>query len=410
MIENKYDGWKKKASIFLISQSMSLFGSSIVAYAIIWYITLETTSGTMMAVSILVNFLPQIVISMFAGVWADRYNRKRIIMAADTLVAFATLLLAVFFLLGYKQLWIIFLISAVRSVGSGIQSPAVNAILPQFVPRDKLMRVNGIKASIQSTIMLLSPAVSGALLTLFSMEVTFFVDVFSALAAVSILTRLKVNSLAHTNKRDGSLQHYLIDMKAGMAYVRQNKLIFSLLIYYIFFFFLVSPAAFLTPLMVARSFGGEIWRLTLNEIFFSGGAILGGILISLWGGLKDRIYTIALACMGFGVCTVFLGLSTHFAVYLIFMAVTGIFMPMFNAAETVLIQESVKPSMQGRVFSMIEIVSLSAMPVAMLLFGPAGDKISVETILLMTGAAIVLLSIIIFANHRQLKGKTEKET
>lgn len=407
MIEDKYDGWKRKTTIFLISQSMSLFGSSIVAYAIIWYITLTTTSGAMMAMSILANFLPQILISMFAGVWADRYDRKRIIMAADALVAVATLLLAVLFSLGYKQLWVIFFISAVRSVGSGIQSPAVNAILPQFVPQEKLMRINGIKSSIHSTIMLLSPAVSGALMTMFSIEATFFADVFSALIAVGIMTRLSVKSLHVPKEGPNSLQDYFADMKKGIGYVRQNKLIFSLLIYYVFFFFFIAPAAYLTPLMVARSFGGEVWRLTLNEIFFSGGAILGGILISVWGGMKDRVYTIALSCMGFGICTVLLGLSTKFAIYLIIMGVTGVFMPIFNAAETVLIQENVESNMQGRVFSIIEVFSLFA-PVAMLFFGPMGDKISVEKILLFTGGAMMLLATIICANHRQLKAQIVK--
>lgn len=403
MTENVYDGWKKKTVIFLASQSISLFGSLIVAYAIIWYITLTTTSGTMMTISIVVNFLPQIVISLFAGVWADRYNRKYIIMAADALVAIATLLLAVFFLLGYKQLWLIFLVSAVRSIGSGIQSPSVNAILPQFVPPEKLMRINGIKASILSTAMLLAPAVSGALMTVFSIEVTFFTDVFSAAAAVGILSRLSLKRLHVIEKQGRSWQGFMRDIKAGGVYVRRNKLIFYLLIYYLFFFFLISPAAFLTPLMVARSFGSEVWRLTLNEVFFSGGAILGGIIISTWGGLKDRVYTIALACLGFGVCTTLLGLANQFALYLIIMGITGIFMPIFNAAETVLIQENVDNIMQGRVFSIIEIISSAVMPVAMLVFGPFADIVRVESILLATGSLIVLLAIAIYTNHRKYR-------
>ena len=250
---------------FLTSQSMSLFGSSIVAYAIIWYITLTTTSGTMMAVSILANFLPQILISMFAGVWADRYDRKHIIMAADALVAVATLLLAVLFLLGYKQLWVIFFISAVRSVGSGIQSPAVNAILPQFVPQEKLMRINGIKSSIHSTIMLLSPAVSGALMTMFSIEATFFADVFSALIAVGIMTKLSVESL-HVSKEGKLFTRLFYRHEDGNRLCASKRVDFSLLIYYVFFSF-SSHLRLSTPLMVARSFGGEVWRLTLNEIF-----------------------------------------------------------------------------------------------------------------------------------------------
>src|SRR5512134_2369803 len=94
-------GWKKKTAIFLSSQTLSLFGSMLVQYAIIWYVTLATQSGTVLTISTIAGFLPQIVISLFAGVWADRYPRKRLIIAADVLTATSTLALALFFLSGY---------------------------------------------------------------------------------------------------------------------------------------------------------------------------------------------------------------------------------------------------------------------------------------------------------------------
>src|SRR5512134_3911740 len=104
-------GWKKKTAIFLSSQTLSLFGSMLVQYAIIWYVTLTTQSGLILTVATISGFLPQIVISLFAGVWADRYPRKVLIICADVLTAVSTLILAVFFLLGYKELWLIFLVS-----------------------------------------------------------------------------------------------------------------------------------------------------------------------------------------------------------------------------------------------------------------------------------------------------------
>lgn len=398
---NDYRDWKKKTTIFLTSQSISLFGSSLVAYAIIWYITLTTSSGVMMTISILTSFLPQILISLFAGVWADRYNRKYIIMGADALVAVSTLILAIFFFMGYKELWLIFAVSAVRSIGSGIQSPSVSAILPQFVPQEKLMRVNGIKASIQSCITLLSPAVGGILLTAFSVEIAFFVDVVTAAIAIGIMTSLHVRP--HINKKQTEKVNVLTEFKQGIAYVKKNKMISYLLIYYIFFFFLISPAAFLTPLMVVRNFGSEVWRLTLNEILFSGGSILGGIFMSVWGGFNNRMHTIALSCLGFGLCTLLLGLSTNFVFYLFVMGITGIFLPLFNAAETVLIQENVDNKVQGRVFSIIEIIATAVMPIGMLLYGPLADFINIESILLVTGACIAILATVIFINNNRQK-------
>ncbi|HEY4692072.1 MAG TPA: MFS transporter, partial [Bellilinea sp.] len=113
--------WKKKTALFLSSQSLSMFGSMLVQYAIIWHVTLTTQSGSMLTVATLVGFLPQLVISLFAGVWADRHNRKFLIIAADALTAVSTLVLAFFFLFGYQEIWLIFVVSGIRSIGAGIQ-------------------------------------------------------------------------------------------------------------------------------------------------------------------------------------------------------------------------------------------------------------------------------------------------
>ena len=121
--------WKEKTALFLSSQGLSMFGSMLVQYAIIWYVTLTTHSGAMLTISTLAGFLPQIIISLFAGVWADRYPRKFLIIAADSLTAISTLILGMFFLLGYREIWLIFLVAGIRSVGAGIQSPAVNALV-----------------------------------------------------------------------------------------------------------------------------------------------------------------------------------------------------------------------------------------------------------------------------------------
>ena len=104
------DHWKRKITLFLTAQTISLFGSSLVQYAIIWYITLTTTSGVMMTISTVCGFLPQMAISLFAGVWIDRYSRKKMIMLADGMIAIATLLLAVMFLMGYNNIWLLYLI------------------------------------------------------------------------------------------------------------------------------------------------------------------------------------------------------------------------------------------------------------------------------------------------------------
>lgn len=394
----EYLDWKKKTVLFLSGQTISLFGSSLVQFAIIWYTTLSTKSGIMIAVSAVCSFLPQIVISPFSGVWADRYNRRLLIIFGDMLVAASTLILALLFLLGYGELWTIFLVSGIRSIGTGIQSPAVNAFLPQIVPTEMLIKVNGINGSIQSLIMLLSPAASGALLTLTSLGATFSVDVVTALIAIFIMMTLRV--APHKKASEQKNTGYFIDFAEGLRYIGQHDFIKGFMMFYGIFMFLIVPAAFLTPLMIARTFGEEVWRLTANEVLFSAGSILGGIIIATWGGFKNRIHTIAFACTAIGILTASLGFSTTFVVYLIIIFITGITLPFFNSASVVLLQEKVEQDMQGRVFSFFQIVSSTAMPVGMILFGSVADIIKIELLLIITGAPLIVLGVGVFNNKR----------
>lgn len=393
--EDFRENWKVKAFIFLSSQLLSQFGSAVVGFSVIWYITLETGSSGLMTISILATFIPQIVIALFAGVWADRYNRKMLIIFSDLLTASATLVLVIYFLMGHESFTLIFIISAIRSVGAGIQMPAVGAILPQIVPMDKLTRINGINSALGSGMMLLSPAVAGIILGTFGFGYTLLLDVTTALLAVGILSFLKVRKQqvkasvdSEGNIREGTLW----ELRDGLSYTRNHAFISRLLIIYAVFFFMVTPAAFLTPIMIARSFGPEVWRLTANEIFWTGGAVLGGALIAFRGSFKDKIKTLAISSLGFGVTFVLLGLSTSFTFYLAVMFIAGIFMPFFGTAETVLMQESVEEHMLGRVYSIVQIIVSAVMPLGMLLFGPLGDLISIEKILIGTGVGIIFLT------------------
>lgn len=401
MIDPKapYVDWKKKATLFLASQSISLFGSSIVNFAIVWHVTLTTASGTMMAWTILASFLPQILISLFAGVWADRYDRRWVIILADGFIALVTLGLALVFMSGHRSLWLLLAAAALRSIGSGIQSPAVSALLPQFVPLDQLMRINGLNGSIRSFMMLFSPAAGGWVLARYAIEGAFLVDVFTALLAMSFLFFLKVPPLIKSGASER--KSVLEDLMGGLSYVRGHGLIRNLLLYYAFFFFLVSPSAFLTPLLIARSYGPEVWRLTTNEILYSAGAVAGGALMASWGGFANRLKTIALSCAAHGISSVLLGISPSFAFYLVVIFFTGIFMPMFSAAEMVLIQENVDQEIQGRVFSMIDLIILAVMPFGMFLFGPLADRLKVEILLVITGFLMVLVAGLIYTQRNR---------
>lgn len=389
--------WQKKAALFLSSQTISLFGSSLVQYAITWYITLTTQSGAMMTISILCGFLPTFILSPFAGVWADRYNRKMLIVFADALVAVSTLVLAILFFNGYSALWLIFVVSAVRAVGTGIQSPAVGAILPQLVPAEKLTRVTGINGTLQSVTMLASPAISGALLSLARIEYIYFIDVITAAVAITIMLAF-LQIPVHAKAAEKQKISYFEDMKQGFLYVKNHKFLKQYFLFYAILFILIAPVAFLSPLQVTRSFGGDVWRLTAIEIAFSVGMMIGGAAIASWGGFKNRIHTIALASVIFGVGTLALGVIPVFGIYLVFIGLTGFTLPLFNAPSTVMLQEKVEENYLGRVFGVMVMISTSMMPLGMLLFGPLADFIRIEWLLIATGLLVAIQGIVVLGS------------
>ena len=378
------NNWKKNIILFLGSQTISLFGSSLVQYAIMWHITLTTQSGVMMTLSIVCGFVPTFFLSPIAGVWADRYNRKVLIILSDSMIAISTLILAILFLNGYDSLWLLFVMSAVRAIGAGIQTPAVGAILPQLVPEEKLTKVNGINGSIQALIMLLSPIASGALLSMATIETIFFIDVVTAAIAVLILlVFLKIP--VHMKALNKQTTSYLTDMKLGFSYIKNHAFLKKFFLFFALFFVLVAPVAFLTPLQVTRSFGNDVWRLTAIEIVFAIGMMLGGIVIASWGGFKNKIHTMTLAALVTGACTVALGIIPVFWIYLVFMGLIGVVMPFFNTPSMVLIQEKVEGDYLGRVFGVFGMISTSMMPLGMLIFGPISDMIKIEWLLIVTG-------------------------
>ncbi len=395
------ENWQKKTAIFLGSQAISLFGSSLVQYAILWYITLETKSGTMMMISIVFGFVPTFFLAPFAGVWADRYNRKLLIALSDSMIALSTLLLAILFWLGHDYIWLLFLMSAVRAIGGGIQTPAVGAFLPQIVPKDKLFRINGINSSIQAVINLLSPMLAGAVLSIASIEAIFLIDVFTAtIAVLSLIFLLKVPP--HAKAMQKQTLSYFADLKAGLSYIMNHGYLKNFFIFCAFFFFLIAPGAFLTPLQVANCYGDEVWRLTAIEVAFSIGMMLGGVLISLWKGFKNKIHTMAFATFIMGFSTFLLGLTPLFWIYLGIMFIYGIVIPIYHTPTTVLLQHQVEEEFHGRVFGVLSMISSSTVPMSMLLFGPLADLVKVEWILLTSGSLLLVLSFFFVRNKSLL--------
>jgi DHA3 family macrolide efflux protein-like MFS transporter len=156
---------------------------------------------------------------------------------------------------------------------------------------------------------------------------------------------------------------------------------------------MISPAAFLTPLQVTRNFGAEVWRLTAIEIAFSAGMMLGGIAVGFWGGFRNKIYSMALACVLYSIGIILLGVLADFWWYLAAMFFLGWSIPLYSTSETTIFQTKVAPEYMGRFFGVFGMVATLVMPAGMLIFGPLGDVVNIDFLMIGSGIVVGLLCI-----------------
>jgi DHA3 family macrolide efflux protein-like MFS transporter len=385
-------GWKKQVTIFLVGQTITTFGSLLVQYALLWHLTLTTKSGVVLALAAIFGFLPQAIVSIFAGVWADRMNRKVMIIISDSTIALATLGLAFFMLSGVDDLWLIFLVMAVRSVGAGIQMPAISALTPQIVPTEKLMRVNGINSSVQSSLLILGPVAAAGIYSTMSLSAILFIDVVTAVIGLSLLATIAVPTL----ERAASDQKpsYFTDLREGLKYIFSNDLVRWVMVIYSIVFLLVVAPSNLSPLMLVRTFGSDVWLLTILELSFGIGMVAGGALMAIFASKVDRLGMMVGTSIIFGVLAVVMGFTTNLIVFYSLFFLIGLAVPAFSTSSMTLLQETVEPERQGRVFGFVGIVMAVAMPIGMAVLGPLADIVSVEILLIITGAFTVFVAVV----------------
>ena len=383
----------KKIVRFLTAQTISLFGSSLVQYAIVWYIVLNTSSGKMLTLSTICGFAPQILAGLFAGTFIDRFDRKRLTMITDSVIAIATLILAVVYLSGYKSMGLLFVVLIVRSAGTGIQTPTVNAIIPLLTEPKSLIKVNSINSTLSSIMMFLSPILSGLIFTVASFELVLFIDVITAVIGVGITYGIPIPSLSQ-NRETGKKESLsaIGELREGYDYLKHHSFIGRMLVYQILVMILISPSAFLTPLMVSRNFGPEVWRLTASEMTYSLGMVAGGVLMTIWGGFKKKYQTIFLAGAVYGGVMIGLGTAGIFGLYLIFNLLIGITSPCYNASMVSFIQEKADSSVHGRIFSLMQVVTSCSLPFGMAVCGPLSDVVEVGVILVAAGIGVLIVS------------------
>ena len=383
----------KKAITFFISQAITLFGSQIVAFAIIWYITIETSSGLWVALLTVCSFVPQFLCYFIGGALADRFPRKSLIIGADAAIAIFTLALVLMMPLfpnGSSFRIALLVIAALRSAAAGIQTPAVNSAIPLIVSPEKLMRANGINSTLQSIANFAAPAAAGAVMSLSNLQWALCIDIVTAAIGISLLCFINIPSSKDENQ--GTRKEGLFsDIVGGVSYAVKTKMVGGLLLLFGIFIFLSIPAGFLANLFVARSFGDSYSNLMLVEVVGFAGMLVGGLIMGSWGGFKDRFKTLLFSALLFGLCGVLMGLSKGFVAYLIMMLLYGIPLTAFQTATTTILQENVDTMMQGRVFGLLNSMFSGFLPIGMAVFGPMADFVSLRLLIVVSNIAIIIV-------------------
>ena len=383
--------WRKRTILFFASQCVTLFGSQIVQMAIVWYVTLQTDSGVWVAAFSVCSYLPQFFVSFLGGVSADRYNRKSLIIGADALIAAVSMgmmLLIPYITTDSVLLTALLLMSIIRSAGTGIQNPSVNAVIPQLVPEEHLMRYNGIHAAIQSVVQFSAPAAAAVVLTMSTFRTTLMIDIITAVIGIGVFFFIPLPK----QKIVQETPTVFAEIKIGVRYAYSCMPVRKTLLVYALFIFFTVPAGYLSGLLVSRVFGDTYWYLTTVELVGFGGMMLGGLLMSIWGGFRNRRLTLSLGLCTFGIMAVAMGVSHHFLLYLVFMALYGVALTAVQTTITTLLQENTEIPMQGRVFGFMSALYSSCYPIGMALFGPMADHVSLRWIMIFSGISLLLIA------------------
>lgn len=387
--------WKKKYFTMLAGQSVSLITSGILQMSIIFYLTAKTNSAMVLSIATLMGFLPQAVIGPFAGTFVDRHSRKGVMIGADLMIAATGGFLAVVSIFMELPIWLIMLVLFVRSIGNAFHSPASSAVTPLMVPQDQLTKCAGYNQTMQAAVSLISPAAAAFLYSVWSLSTIILLDIIGAVLACGVVAVL---SIPNPPICPGESQNsFFRDMKEGYFELKKNKGLFALLWIGTAYMFFFMPISALYPLMSMGYFRGTPTHASIAEIAFAGGMLAGGILLSVWGGFKNRIFSIGLSVLVMGVSIAISGLlpTNAFFIFVICCTVMGLTSP-FYGVQNALFQEQLPPEYLGRVFSLLGSVMSFAMPLGLLCSGIFAELIGVEKWFLLCGIGIIAVAVLVF--------------
>lgn len=390
--------WAPRFFTIWTGQAFSLLGSQLVSFAVIWWLTQTTGSATVLATASLVGLLPQVVLGPLTGALVDRWSRRLTMIMADGAIALATIVLAVLFALGHVEIWQVYMVLFIRSIGGGFHWPAMQASTSLMVPKEHLARIQGFNQMLQGGMSIASAPLGALLLAWLPMEGILAIDVFTALLAILPLFIFEVPQperldLSAESKNKSTVWQ---DLLAGLRYVWGWPGLMMIGVMATVINFLLTPAFSLLPILVTKHFNGQAIQLATLESFSGIGFIIGGLVLGAWGGFKRRILTslVGLFAMGLGCLVMGVLPPSAFAIAVATMLYMGIINPIVNGPLLAAVQAAVAPEMQGRVFTLINTMAGGMSPIGLIIAGPISDRLGVQTWFIIGGVVTGLMGLV----------------
>jgi len=374
--------------VIFSGQAFSLFGSRLVQFALVWYLTSQTGSAQVLATASIAAIIPQVLLAPFAGAFVDRWNRKRVMMVSDSLIAATVFVLAGLFVIDRVEVWYIYAVMLIRSTGAAFQWPAMQASTSMMVPREKLPRIAGLNQSLQGLVSIVAPPLGAVLLEMFPIEYVIAVDVLTAIMAVGPLVFIAV---PQPERKDLSARGVLFDMREGFSWIWSKKPLVQIMMISLVINMVTNPAFSLLPLLVTDYFNGGAIELAWIQSANGLGMILGGLALGVWGGFKSKSKTAfsAITVAGLGL----LGFSQTpgglLWLGICFVFIFGFMNSIGNSSFMTVLQTMIPHEMQGRVFTLVMATSIAVAPLGLTIAGPVAERLGVRSWFLVSGCVIV---------------------
>ncbi len=395
-MEQNRDLSMKPFFVLWSGQAISLFGSQLVQFALIWWLTETTGSATVLAMASLVGLMPQVILGPFIGVLVDRFNRRLIMLVSDSTVALATVALAALFWMNVVQVWHVFVILFVRALAGSFHFPAMMASTTLMVPKDQLTRIQGLNQTLQGALSIVSAPIGALLLSVLPMQGILGIDVVTAFIAVFTLFIISVPQPESIQAKEKTISSFWADFREGLNYIRGWKGLMMLTGMAMIIKIVLNPAFALIPIFVTDHFNGDAIQLGYLNSAAGIGIVLGGLVLGAWGGFKRRIYTSFAGFIGLGSMLVLLGVvpSSLFWLALVGTLGVGLTIPFIDGPLLAILQATIAPEKQGRVFMIFGSLVSSTAPLGLLVAGPLADLFGVQIWFLVAGALIYIVMLI----------------